>query len=110
MQPSWMLRPGAATDHSLAVLPFAGFLSMLASPFILYWVYMYTRGDISAIQWSMGSRRAFKRHMEASTLNPRDADAHYQLGAAIGLRATAPITTIRLPFISGRLPTSMASR
>ena len=70
----------AAVVIPFAVLPFAGFLSMLASPFILYWVYMYTRGDISAIQWSMGSRRAFKRHMEASTLNPRDADAHYQLG------------------------------
>lgn len=62
------------------VMPFAGYLSLLASPFLLYWIYIYTRGDISAIQWSMGSRRAFKRHMVACTLNPRDAEAHYQLG------------------------------
>jgi tetratricopeptide (TPR) repeat protein len=79
----WGARPViafAAVAVPFVVMPFAGLLSMLASPFILYWVYIYTRGDISAIQWSMGSRRAFKRHMEASTLNPRDADAHYQLG------------------------------
>ena len=61
-------------------IPFAGHLSLLASPFILYWVYMYTRSDISAIQWSMGSRRAFKRHMESATINPLDGEAHYQLG------------------------------
>src|SRR6185369_14098017 len=42
--------------------------------------YVYLRGDISAIQWSLGSRRSFKRHLEAATLNPRDAEAHYQLG------------------------------
>jgi len=61
-------------------MPFVGALSMLASPFILYLLYVYTRNDITSIQWSMGARRAFKRHMEACTLNPRDADAHLQLG------------------------------
>jgi hypothetical protein len=70
----------AAVIVPFAVMPFAGLLSMLASPFLAYWIFMWVRGDISAIQWSMGSRRAFKRHMEASTLNPLDADPHYQLG------------------------------
>jgi Flp pilus assembly protein TadD len=62
------------------LMPFASYLSILASPFMLYWVYLYTRSDISAIQWALGSRRAFKRHLEAATINPRDAEAHYQLG------------------------------
>ena len=69
-----------ATVLPIFAMPAVGMLGMLASPFILYWLYLYTRNDISSIQWSMGARRAFKRHMEACTLNPRDADAHLQLG------------------------------
>jgi Tetratricopeptide repeat len=69
-----------AVVSSAVVLPFAPYLSMLASPFILYWAFIYLRGDISAIQWSLGSRRSFRRHLEAATVNPRDAEAHYQLG------------------------------
>jgi hypothetical protein len=61
-------------------MPLVGFLGMLASPFILYFLYLYVRSDITNIQWSMGARRAFKRNMEACTLNPRDAEAHLQLG------------------------------
>jgi Tfp pilus assembly protein PilF len=75
--------PGAAllaVVLPFLVMPFAGYLSLLASPFLLYFVYMYVRSDISAIQWTLGSRRAFKRHMEAATINPRDAAPHYQLG------------------------------
>ena len=52
----------------------------LASPFILYYLYMAFRGDLGAIGQSFRSRQNFKRMMEASTLNPHDADAQYQLG------------------------------
>jgi hypothetical protein len=69
-----------ASALPFVVMPFTAYLSVLASPFLLYWIYLYTRSDISAIQWSLGSRRAFKRHLEAATINPRDAEAHYQLG------------------------------
>jgi hypothetical protein len=69
-----------AASLACALIPLRGYLTFLASPFALYWAYIYLRGDISAIQWSMGSRRSFKRHLEAATINPRDAEAHYQLG------------------------------
>jgi len=69
-----------AATVPIFAMPLVGALGMFASPFILYWLYLYTRNDITSIQWSMGARRAFKRHMEACTLNPRDAEAHLQLG------------------------------
>jgi hypothetical protein len=53
---------------------------MLASPFILYLLYQRFSGDISALGGGLAERQNFKRQLEAATLNPRDADAHYQLG------------------------------
>jgi tetratricopeptide (TPR) repeat protein len=62
---------------SFALLPIA---PLLASPFLLYWGWQYFRGDVSDIQWSFARRQGFKRHLQAATLNPRDSEAHYQLG------------------------------
>lgn len=57
-----------------------GFLALLASPFALYLAWLYFRGDLGDIQSSLGARRRFRRHLETATINPRDADAHLQLG------------------------------
>jgi Tfp pilus assembly protein PilF len=70
----------AASIIGAAALPFAPCLTVLASPFALYWAFVYLRGDIGDIQRLFGSRRSFRRHLEAATINPRDAEAHYQLG------------------------------
>ncbi len=56
------------------------FLVFLASPFLLYYVYQYVRGDLGDVLSSFGARQSFKRHLQAATINPRDAEAHYQLG------------------------------
>ena len=56
------------------------FLAFLASPFALFFLWRYLRGDLGDITWSFSARQSFKRHLDASTLNPRDAGAHYQLG------------------------------
>lgn len=66
----------------LAFLPYAmqGMLAWLASPFLLYYLWLYFRGDLSDVGWSLSARRSMKRHLEAATVNPRDADAHVQLG------------------------------
>lgn len=53
---------------------------LLFSPFILYYAYIYFRGDIGDIGFSFRHRQNFRRHLEAATINPRDAEAHYQLG------------------------------
>lgn len=62
---------------SFALLPVA---PLLASPFLLFWGWQYFRGDVSLIQSSFSRRQGFKRHLLAATLNPRDSEAHYQLG------------------------------
>jgi tetratricopeptide (TPR) repeat protein len=70
---------GAASVGWLALFltPFIGFI---ASPFLLYYAYQYVRGDVGDVLWSFGARQSFKRYLAAATINPRDADAHYQLG------------------------------
>jgi cytochrome c-type biogenesis protein CcmH/NrfG len=52
----------------------------LFSPFILIYAYMYLRGGIGDISFSLKQRQNFSRYLEAATINPRDAEAHYQLG------------------------------
>ncbi len=56
------------------------FLLFLASPFLLYYAWAYFRGDVGDIRWAFLSGRDFRRHLESATINPRDAEAHYQLG------------------------------
>jgi tetratricopeptide (TPR) repeat protein len=56
------------------------FLAFLASPFVLFFGWRYLRGDLGDVTWSFSARQSFKRHLQASTLNPRDASAHYHLG------------------------------
>src|ERR1044071_3669800 len=52
----------------------------LFSPFLLFYAYQMFRGDIGDIGFSLRQRQGFRRSMEAATINPRDASAHYQLG------------------------------
>ena len=57
-----------------------GGLSWLASPFMLYYLYRYMQPDWGAWGVSLRSRQHLKEQLENATMNPRDADAHYQLG------------------------------
>jgi hypothetical protein len=56
------------------------------SPFLLYYAYGMFRGDIGDIGFSLRQRQSFRRSMEAATINPRDASAHYQLGLVFQYR------------------------
>lgn len=55
-------------------------LYMFASPWVLYMVYQRFSGDFSDIGGGLRQRQNFKRQLELATINPHDADAHYQLG------------------------------
>ncbi|MBY0507924.1 MAG: tetratricopeptide repeat protein [Bryobacteraceae bacterium] len=55
-------------------------LYMFASPWLLYMAYQMFGRDIGALGGGLAARQRFKRQLEFATLNPRDADAHYQLG------------------------------
>ena len=52
----------------------------LLSPCLLFYAYYMVRGNVGDIGLSFRQRQGFRRSMEAATINPRDASAHYQLG------------------------------
>ena len=70
----------AAFSFSIQAKLFASVSPYLFSPFILFYAYNMFRGDIGDIGFSLRQRQGFRRSMEAATINPRDASAHYQLG------------------------------
>jgi Tfp pilus assembly protein PilF len=59
---------------------FAVVSPFLFSPFLLFYAFSMFRGDIGDIGFSLRQRQSFRRSMEAATINPRNAEAHYQLG------------------------------
>ena len=83
LQTTFGARLGSAVAVALiapVALLLEPFLAFLASPFVLFFAWRYLRGDLGDVTWSFGARQSFKRHLQASTLNPRDAGAHYHLG------------------------------
>ncbi|HSE32242.1 MAG TPA: tetratricopeptide repeat protein [Pyrinomonadaceae bacterium] len=63
---------------ALIVMPI--FTTILASPFLLLLVFLFLRGYLGEISRNHRARVAFKQNLEAATLNPADASAHYNLG------------------------------
>jgi tetratricopeptide (TPR) repeat protein len=83
--------PGSAAG--LAALGWAGAVLALAasgivgsfrffflSPFLLYYAYSLFASDFRALGDGLRSRQHLRDQLEIATNNPRDADAHYQLG------------------------------
>jgi tetratricopeptide (TPR) repeat protein len=65
----------------LAVYDVAGPLRYYAmSPFLLYYAYMLFASDVRSLGDGLRSRQHLRQQLEIATNNPRDADAHYQLG------------------------------
>ena len=58
----------------------SGALWLIASPCILYLAYSFFRGNIGDVGASFRHRQSFRHNLEVCTINPRDAEAHYQLG------------------------------
>lgn len=53
---------------------------ILASPLLLLIIFFLARGYIGGLLSSQRARESFKQNLEAATLNPADASAHYNLG------------------------------
>ena len=57
---------------------------LLFSPFLIFWAVIYFGGFLSGEARGLGNtfrqRQNFKRFLHNATVNPRDADAHVQLG------------------------------
>ncbi len=69
---------------SLGLYVFKFISPFLFSPFLLIMAYFYFGGALAGGARGLGSafrqRQDFKRYLHSSTINPRDADAHVQLG------------------------------
>jgi tetratricopeptide (TPR) repeat protein len=56
------------------------FSMLLGSPFLLLMVFFLLRGYWGDVTRAQRARESFKQNLEAATLNPADASAHYNLG------------------------------
>lgn len=54
--------------------------ALFASPFLLLLMFFLLRGYFTEVVRQQRARASFKQNLEASTLNPADASAHYNLG------------------------------
>jgi Flp pilus assembly protein TadD len=71
----------AAAVLGVGLSDFAGPLRYyMMSPFLLYYGYMMFGGDVRALGDGLRSRQHLQQQLQFATTNPRDADAHYQLG------------------------------
>jgi tetratricopeptide (TPR) repeat protein len=55
-------------------------LGWLASPFFLFYIFYYLRGELGSLGDGLRSRQSFRRNLEAAAINPHDGEAQYQLG------------------------------
>ncbi|CAN5793557.1 hypothetical protein BH18ACI4_BH18ACI4_08340 [soil metagenome] len=60
------------------LIPILG--TILASPFLLLMLFLLLRGYVSEFTRTQRARESFRQNLEAATLNPADASAHYNLG------------------------------
>ena len=56
------------------------FSTLLASPFLVLLIFFVLRSYIGEATRAQRARAAFRQNLEAATLNPADASAHYNLG------------------------------
>lgn len=65
----------------IALSDFAGPMRYyLMSPFLLYYGYSMFGSDMRSLGEGLRGRQHFQEQLEIATTNPRDSDAHYQLG------------------------------
>lgn len=82
---SWLRTLAVMLATSIAVYLAAIVLAplfgwVLASPFLLLLLFFFLRGYIGELTRGHRARASFKQNLEAATLNPADASAHYNLG------------------------------
>lgn len=75
-----VLGGGLMAVSGLLTAALSPFLWLLASPCLLYYLWGSVGSAFSGVGASLSARQSFQRALEATTLNPHDADAHYQLG------------------------------
>jgi tetratricopeptide (TPR) repeat protein len=72
-----VLLSATLTIPALLLLPIVS--ALLASPFLLLLVFFVVRSYVLEAQRTQRARASFRHNLEAATLNPADASAHYNL-------------------------------
>jgi tetratricopeptide (TPR) repeat protein len=71
----------AASIGGMIAFVFLGsFMYYLASPFVLFYAYVLLGSDIRSLGDGLRARQHLRRQLDFAATNPRDADAHYQIG------------------------------
>jgi tetratricopeptide (TPR) repeat protein len=60
--------------------PLRYLLGWLASPFFLFYIFYFLRGEFGNLGAGLRGRQNFRRNLEAAALNPHDGEVQYQLG------------------------------
>jgi tetratricopeptide (TPR) repeat protein len=60
--------------------PLRYLLGWLASPFFLFYIFFFLRGEFGNLGAALRRRQSFRRNLEAAAVNPHDGEAQYQLG------------------------------
>jgi tetratricopeptide (TPR) repeat protein len=60
--------------------PLRYLLGWLASPFFLFFIFYYLRGEMGDLGAGWRNRQNFRRNLEAAAVNPHDGEVQYQLG------------------------------
>jgi Flp pilus assembly protein TadD len=55
-------------------------LYFLASPFLLFYAYVLLGSDLRSLGEGLRARQHLRQQLDIAATNPRDADAHYQIG------------------------------
>jgi len=63
-----------------AFLMLGSLMYYLSSPFVLFYAYVLLGSDLRSLGDGLRARQHFRRQLDIAATNPRDADAHYQLG------------------------------
>jgi tetratricopeptide (TPR) repeat protein len=82
---TWARAAAAVLVSSIIMIPVSALLGRLftwvfASPFLALFLLLLMRGYFSEVMRGQRARAAFRQNLEAATLNPADASAHYNLG------------------------------
>jgi tetratricopeptide (TPR) repeat protein len=64
----------------VAFLLLGSLLYFLASPFLLFYAYVLLGSDLRSLGEGLRARQHLRQQLDIAATNPRDADAHYQLG------------------------------
>jgi len=73
-----VLVSGSLLLPAYKLIPIVG--TILASPFLLLMLFFILRNYVGEFTRTQRSRESFRQNLEAATLNPADASAHYNLG------------------------------